>query len=246
MARQCLFCSNAASTKEHLWADWILRSLSPRTEPIRAVIGKSAPKEFHGDVRIKCVCAQCNHGWMSALEATVKPFVGAMIHDISLTLTTEQQKPIAIWVTKTAMVLEATMRKDAQFYTRNECEELRLHSVIPDRSLLWLGRISQSGVFASGTHIWLQDNVGKAACDGQVATFTVGHLAIQILTIRIPPQNRPQLVRTVCRDGPWDNSLLGIYPTNQTVTWPPRLAFDVRGPLFFAALRDRWKLGHRR
>jgi hypothetical protein len=243
VARPCLFCPNPATTKEHLWGDWILKGLH-RTNPIQATIGKSAPREFHGDVRMRCACHQCNHGWMSTLETTVQPFVGALIRDIPVTLTIEQEKTISLWVVKTAMVLEGAITHRPRFYSRTECEQLRLASVITDRSLMWLGRISQSGLFASGTYIWLQDNFDKTN-DGYVATFVVCHLAIQVLTIRIGPQDHLKTVRTVCRDGPWDDSLLGIYPANQAVSWPPRLTFAVGGPLFFTALRDRWSIGRK-
>jgi hypothetical protein len=194
-------------------------------------------------VTIKCVCDQCNNGWMSDLEGSVKPFVGAMIHDIALTLTIEHQKLIAVWTTKMAMVLKATIRhRGHQLYSNRECERLRLESAIPDRSLIWLGRISDSGLFASGTHVWLKGNFAETY-DGQVSTFTVGHLAIHVLTIHV---GSPNPMHTICRNGPWDESLLGIYPANQTVTWPPHLTFGVRGPLFFASLRDRWKIGRKR
>jgi hypothetical protein len=182
---------------------------------------------------------------MSTLEATVKPVVDAMINDISLTLNANDQMSIAVWAAKTAMVLEATIRESGhRLYTRVECEQLRLNSTIPSRSLIWLGRIVDSGVFASGTHVWLKDNLGES-CDGQVSTFTVGHLAIQILTIHVR-QDDSVPMRTVCRDDPWDDSLLGIYPINRSVLWPPRLAFSVQGALPFVTLRDRWKIGHRR
>ena len=193
------------------------------------------------------MCQSCNNGWMSALEDAVKPFVGAMLHDLSITLTHENQRTIATWAAKTAMVLEATIRDPAhRLYNGDECEQLRLHSAIPDRSLLWLGRVAESGLFASGTHVWLQDNFAKP-CDGQVSTFSVGYLAFQILTIHIRPEDYGKAMRTVCHDGPWDNSLLGIYPSNQTVTWPPRLTFTTRGgPLLFTTLRDRWKIGRQK
>src|SRR5216683_917070 len=70
MPKQCLFCDNVADTKEHLWSDWILQGLK-RVHPIRQVIQKSEPREFYGDVRIKCACSTCNHGWMTDLENSV-------------------------------------------------------------------------------------------------------------------------------------------------------------------------------
>jgi hypothetical protein len=114
MPKLCLFCDNQADTKEHLWPDWALQGLN-RVHPIRQVIQKSEPKEFHGDVRMKCVCAGCNHGWMSDLENSVRPVVGAMVQDIAVTIDVEAQGTISRWVTKTAMVLEAAIPPEKRF-----------------------------------------------------------------------------------------------------------------------------------
>ena len=113
---------------------------------------------------------------MSDLEGAVQPFVRAMIKDLAVTLNFEQQKRTALWAMKTSMVLEATIRQRnyAPAYTRAHCEQLRLESKIPERTLMWLGRMSEdNGLFASGTHIWLKNNL-LGACDCQVSTFIVG------------------------------------------------------------------------
>jgi len=243
MARQCLFCANQAKTKEHLFADSILQILAPPLRPITAVFGNSSPVEIRGDIEIRCVCRGCNGGWMSDLETKVKPLLSAMIHDISITLSLDDQSAVALWSAKTAMVLQATINKHGKrFYTREECERLRSHSVIPSRSMIWLGRFSSTGLFSSGTNLWLNNNLGGETCDGQVATFAADHLIFQVLTIRIRNDDGKPM-RTICREGPWDGSLLGIYPVNQVVTWPPHLSFNERVPLLFSALRDRWKIG---
>jgi len=40
---------------------------------------------------MKCVCSDCNKGWMSDLENSVRAVVGAMVHDISVTIDVEAQ-----------------------------------------------------------------------------------------------------------------------------------------------------------
>jgi hypothetical protein len=159
MPKQCLFCDNVADTKEHLWSDRILQGLK-RVHPIRQVIQKSDPSEFYGDVRIKCVCSTCNHGWMSDLENCVRASVGATVHDISVTLDVETQSAISRWITKTAMVLEAAIPAEKRFYSRDGCRQLRL-GTIPERSMIWLDRMSEVGAFATGTRVWL--NIDKDA-----------------------------------------------------------------------------------
>jgi hypothetical protein len=243
MSKQCLFCDNQADTKEHLWPDWALQGLK-RVHPIRQVIQKSTPKEFYGDVRMKCVCSCCNHGWMSDLENSVRAVVGAMVHDISVTIDVETQDAISRWVAKTAMVLEAAIPVEKRFYSRDERREVRVRGRIPERSMIWLGRMSEVGVFAAGTRVWLNiDNDPDKRANGVVATFSVGNLAMQILTFRFPEHYNSTTMQVQCFDGPWKESLLTIHPSASFVSWPPTLTFSLNGTLPFTRLRDRWKVG---
>jgi hypothetical protein len=164
VSHQCLFCPNRADSKEHLWPDWILKSLKHRV-PIRQNIGKLPAEEFSGPLVIKCVCGKCNSGWMSQLEGRAKPIIGPLMHDLSFTLDSAQQETVSAWAVKIAMVLEATKRRTrTACYTKHECEQLRVHSSMPTRSLGWLGRFSGSGLLATGTDIWLDiDEVPQAA-----------------------------------------------------------------------------------
>jgi hypothetical protein len=50
---------------------------------------------------------------------------------------------------------------------------------------------------------------------GYVATFTVGYIAIQILTIHMEAQDSFKTMTAKCLDGPWDDSLLFLESTRQ-------------------------------
>jgi hypothetical protein len=49
---------------------------------------------------------QCNNGWMSDLENAVRPTMVCLINDIAMELDAEQQRLLALWAVKTAMVIE--------------------------------------------------------------------------------------------------------------------------------------------
>jgi hypothetical protein len=241
--RQCLFCPKSADSKEHLWSDWILQSLEHRG-PIRQMIGDAPNKPFMGPVTVRCVCGKCNNGWMSALEGKVRLLVGSFLHDIPHRLDVEQQEAISLWATKTAMVLDATNTHiRTRFYERHECERLRLQSSIPMRSRIWLGRFCGSGLFAAGTDISLDIGKVPKAAHGCVTTFIVGRLAIQVLTVRFPPQYDGIEIPVGLSPGPWDDLLVDIWPTSNRISWPPALAFTMGKPFPFISLRDRWKTG---
>lgn len=192
------------------------------------------------------MCSECNHGWMSTLESSVKPYIQPMLHGVALVLAQEQQAAICAWSMKTAMVLQATTEAKHRFYTQGERESLRLNSTIPKRSLVWLGRSSTNdGLLSDGTNIFLNvDKVPKAA-SGCVTTFIMGQFLVQLLSVHYPPKHDSETVRIHCRNGPWDQALVGIYPHTPRVEWPPLPTFTERGPMSFVWLLERWKLGVR-
>jgi hypothetical protein len=92
---------------------------------------------------VKTVCGICNNGWMSDLEADNIPVIGSMMQDIAIPLDEAQQKLVAAWSVKTAMVSDSMKGRAApnQFYTRDECINMRLKREIPARTLIWISRI---------------------------------------------------------------------------------------------------------
>ena len=243
---QCLFCEKPADSKEHLWSKWILNSLKSQ-DPIVVELGKAPPsKPFTGDVTVKCVCTECNNSWMSQLEAKIKPLVGSLMQDLSAPLDAAQQKDVALWALKTAMVLEGTKSKAiVRAYQQADCEQLRVSSSIPPRTRIWLGRFSGSGRLATGTDIGVNMGEVPNAAHGCVTTIIVGHLAIQVLSINVPAKYDNEIVNIGCKMGPWNELLIDVWPiASGSVVWPPAQALtNDGGPLSFIRLRDRWKIG---
>jgi hypothetical protein len=69
---------------------------------------------------MKCVCSQCNNGWMHDLEQRSIPVLGAMLHDIATPLDSEQQATLALWSLKTAIVVEAAKPSDDRHFMQPE------------------------------------------------------------------------------------------------------------------------------
>jgi hypothetical protein len=53
---------------------------------------------------VRCVCADCNNGWMSELEDEVKPVLTPLLKNHRTTLTRDDQILLATWATKTGLV----------------------------------------------------------------------------------------------------------------------------------------------
>lgn len=144
--RQCLFCSGRADSKEHLWPRWIL-DRQPHEDPFQHTMGTGPTKQISSPITVRCVCDRCNNGWMSQLENQIKPLVGSLMADISLTLNRDQQNILAIWGLKTAMVMDATKGKETtRCYQRKDRSNLKDQSVIPRMTMVWLGRFEGTGL----------------------------------------------------------------------------------------------------
>jgi hypothetical protein len=102
----CLFCDNDSGSKEHLWPKWIHERKD--FGPLNFQLGGSANKIIPDpEIKVKTVCRVCNNGWMSTLEADNIPTIGGMLQDISMPLDEAQQKSVAAWSIKTAMVSDS-------------------------------------------------------------------------------------------------------------------------------------------
>ncbi|WP_331758780.1 hypothetical protein [Streptomyces anulatus] len=81
------------------------------TSLTRVVVGKDGPRTLPPQkltgMTVKCVCAQCNNGWMSGLESAVKPFlVTLMLGKDPHRLDGADQVSMAAWTLKTMMMVE--------------------------------------------------------------------------------------------------------------------------------------------
>ena len=246
MAKQCLFCANEANSKEHLWSDWILQRLG--TQPTRIKIGKAPPTTMdHSVVEVRCVCSlPCNGGWMSALESENIPVIGRLMESTPTPLDAAQQTSLALWAVMKAMVLDAVnAKKRGHFFTRNECEALRLHRRIPDQTGVEIGAYVRKGYSADGTIIWLDFPNAPKAAKVSVTTFVIGHLVIQVVTAHPEPEHKNTRVGNIgIRDGEWNKLLFPIWPIGtRPVTWPPQMTFSNSGPSSIATLQNRWRIG---
>src|SRR5260370_6566851 len=245
MAKQCLFCASEANSKEHLWSDWILKRLG--TQPTRIKMGKARASSVpHSVIEVRCVCIPCNGGWMSDLESENIPIIGRLMENTAAPLDAAQRTSLALWSVTKAMVLDGVNAKNrGHFFTRPECEALRLQRRIPDKTVVQIGAYVRSGYSADGTIVWFDFPNAPKAAKASVSTFVIGHLVIQVVAVHHEPGHENAPVQGVMiRDGEWDKLLLRIWPVGtQPVTWPPQATFDNSGPRSIATLQNRWRMG---
>jgi hypothetical protein len=100
----CAWCDAADASDEHVFAEWISKELA-RCPLMR--------ETDHGPLPITSidltapVCTRCNNRWLSVLEKDAQRILAPMIHrPDTVTLTTEDQRLLATWAVKTAMMLD--------------------------------------------------------------------------------------------------------------------------------------------
>lgn len=241
--RTCIFCEARAGSREHLWPQWVLQKIKPGR--IQGFVGRHKNLTFHREFVVKSVCGTCNGGWMSNLESAIMPVLGSMIDDKSITLDKQHQLTVAAWALKTAMLMDATTAADVPlFYTKQERESLRDSRLIPVTTTVWLGRyFGRRDIGAHWSRVVFR--YANAVAPSRVATFVLGNLTLQVMTMHPPTQFLHSNIVVEPRQGPWDEILATAWPRRQALLyWPPVLAFDDSRTLVdLSVLPDRWHVG---
>lgn len=131
--RGCIFCGRSPLTKEHIWADW-LRPFLPDEASEYSVLNARTfldRSEFQQSVRpqnihqwqVRCVCADCNNGWMSQLQCEAKHVVVRLLQGERFALTVDDQGILAAWIAMATMAGDAGCR-EGRAVAPSDCEFL--------------------------------------------------------------------------------------------------------------------------
>jgi hypothetical protein len=151
---RCIFCDRLGVTKEHMWADW-LRNYIPREltghstafEKVHLRRSESSVRRQTGDPhsrRIKCVCRECNNGWMSQLQEKAKPYLVPMLKGDHVTLHRNGQTTLAAWITMMVMVAEH-LNEEMVAISLTERQWFKVNQRAPSHWRIWIGRHAAVG-----------------------------------------------------------------------------------------------------
>jgi hypothetical protein len=241
--RKCLFCDNAANSREHVWPDWILKRLAVR-EPIRQQLGNDPMRLLpNPQQKVKAVCKTCNNGWMQTLEDSNIPLLGNLMQDVGFSLNGLQQYQIATWAVKMSMIGDFLARSHrALFFDQAEREQLRVATNLPMRTSVWLARYSfPDHIGFWGTNAWSLDKTVHAL----ITTVLIGRVVVQVVTLQCSQQWERTDVTVNPQTGPrpWPDLLTDIWPTKVSVQWPPPFSFKDDGTFALSGLVRRYSYG---
>jgi hypothetical protein len=247
MAVGCIFCGNTPTTREHLVPAWagkvLLQTKPPPSAPGKIVRARHRrwSKGAAGDrdqnwitkdtpeFVAKCVCEQCNGGWMSTIEDAARPILTAMIEDQRITLDIEDQEKVATWLGLKAIVAQHTLPQGqiAFEWTNAFAIEKRAPTSWQIRIARYQGTVplflGSTGLDTTLIHALLPFAIKRP---GFLFIAQLGHFVGQVLGMQqqawlMPPRHFIQV---------WPHPLLRANsPTVVdivSVTWPPEGGLD--------------------
>lgn len=112
---KCVFCRAAPTTHEHVYAKRWHKYLLPRTTARNGItIDIRYPTRIERahfstppmrDWQPKCVCKDCNNGWMRALESRLDPLMSKLIQAEKASFSSTDVQDLAMWAIMKVMVV---------------------------------------------------------------------------------------------------------------------------------------------
>lgn len=246
--KPCLFCGSTAgrATEEDMIPKWARRAFAadgPVTvkavdEPGSRWRQLGRPKNVLKISLKGALCASCNNAWLGgSLEKSMARLLAPMaVGCQSAIIDATAQRQVALWATKTVLLLELALRqmqpglRPVEGYVPSEPELawMRKHNEPHWRTMVWMGcydceKYRRVAYEPSSAAVRGADGVAVPA---HIATFSLGYLAFQVFSVdfvmaglhgaevwntKVPKALANRLTRI------WPASL-----TTPDVSWPPQ------------------------
>jgi hypothetical protein len=225
-------------SKEHVWPQWITRLLPGDTAREMVTLHfstherhvRSVPQRLF-QLTVKDVCKPCNEGWMSRLEAAVKPIISGMLLGRGRVLHARGQTTLATWALLKMLVVQRTSAsKDLMppdhyrelYMLRDEQHPPPLARVYTARAGWSQDRADFAFYRLNAVQLRTTPPPQPDQIDGYLATFSVLDLVVQIF-------------RPFAEEGEWlhrpdlASSVAQLWPPLSSFTWPPGPALTQAG-----------------
>jgi hypothetical protein len=228
--KACIFCGATKRTLEHATPEWLLEFIAQGnvrwfktwTGPQRKY---RAWKGLNEAIKVKCVCASCNGGWMSDLETKCKEIVVLLACNAQVLITKPGAILLATWATKSAMIGDCVHPN--RYYSSDDCRYVRDHLTPPPATIVLLGHSRATdppgdtiGINLGPHHAAWPTSLGVY---GYVTTMRIGHLVLQVLSVRTTPNIDLGRLTIHAQHVEGDEHLVQLWPIGITkFDWPLR------------------------
>jgi hypothetical protein len=233
-ARLCRFCGSADTITVSAWPEWATRLIAVQmaaryslraVENVKAQILEALPEDLREDFiasrKLQVACKRCLHGWMSRLDAQVRPLLVPLVTGKELNLTPAAQRSLAAWIAKTIMIAEFASG-DGVITPRVERETLRVTMEPPKSWNIWVARSSGRNWVAR----YVRHTAGLGATDTkkgiqkdtQSITLGMGRIIVHVMASNVPGMKFELPSKA--------DSFHFLWPARKAISWPPRGALD--------------------
>lgn len=220
MPRTCIFCGASDLTTEHVLGRWLEAQLPGKRggfAMVRVNLKTETGEGFRTramPVQTNRVCAKCNNGWLSNIEAAASRQAGPLIRGLKRRLRPERQTTIATWATKTAILLRYALSPPRPT-PRDQREWLFKHAEPPPNSFVFLARYGGDPTGVDWRHQRAGGHIEDEPVEAEIVTMRIGHLVWQVA--QFFTDDEIELAR------PGDSRvIIPIWPaTGQVLAWPP-------------------------
>ncbi len=238
--KECAFCSHSGNLSlEHITSEWMNTLFPGENIHQREARGKRAQWTTHDEIdwKARVVCETCNTGWMSNIESKhAKPVLTPLItgHNVRTEITQEIARSIALWVFKTAIVLDHAHHRANPWFPDYVREQLRVEQKMPSTVKMWI-----CGVRGGRRHINLRAAYGAMNLSptypvySYIVTGGIGNFAFQFCSIK---QKRNIELFPLPE---FDDIAIPIWPGIYSgITWP--FTSNLAGENDLTRFSDRW------
>lgn len=238
----CVFCGRSPTTNEHVFPRWLNRYLQQgrRQQLEQARYGEDGFDVQYParglNFRVNRVCAPCNNGWMAQLEEQSIDVLHPLISTLDLQVIDRRtQRQVALWATKTAMVLDQTQA--IPLVRPGQLARMRTHRAIPGGTRIWVGACAELDPLVTSHTVRIElENLDQPAAPwpvGDYAPMKLGHLCLYVYF--------PGAEVVVQHPGRYHLAVARIWPRRRgIIVWPhPARAQD--GPAFEEIADRFWR-----
>lgn len=229
--RSCIFCGGGKLTREHIWPQWSAPIFGGQRDPHhydyatfldRDTGERSRTKSYwrQGGAhhkRLPVVCGACNNGWMSEIEAGVRPILEPMALGATRVLSVRDQMTLVEWIVMKLMVAEHNI-VPAVVTPHGVREAFRQSRMIPAGLQIGLWRCGDKGWRTRWDRYAMTVAHEADEFDGgqntQDVTFGFGEVLVNALYCRVEGvQFAPEASA--------EHALQLWPPTGSSLDWPP-------------------------
>ena len=218
----CVFCSGPVDAVTYLWPEWLCSYFA------RLVTSWHADGDVNDafverlgnavDQTVDCVCQSCTNGWIERLDEDVVEFLLALIAGDQTALSRTQQRALAVWVAKTAAVVEC-LGSNRPPTSRWAYECLRRREIRTGTQVL-IGRYNGSARLLDHTSENLPYRLGNTERHVPRSTFVIGELFMQVCV-------DPWHIHTARSAKDDRHRLIALVPyRRRKIYWPPADSID--------------------